>query len=167
MMAASLLSKEHIPQFAMWKSRWASAGVITLASGLVLFEAILRESGDRYFSRLGMVCNLFAAVAWFSYENLSRRTFIADTPDMAELERYFVTLSGLAIVLYGAVLLRTRVLPQWVGWLSIIWGTYWPMRMFIVNHIAPWMPSLIPVLFGILLLLPSHQKTSQSEQMTI
>lgn len=62
--AASLLSKENIPEFTVWKSRWASAGMITTAAGLVLLEAILREAGDCYFSRLGMVCYLFAAVAW-------------------------------------------------------------------------------------------------------
>jgi len=68
----------------------------------------------------------------------------------------FVLLAFLAEALFGAALLRTGLLPAWIGWVTVIWNLAWmiilplarPQEMY-----YPWLHYVAPLLIGIGLLV--------------
>jgi hypothetical protein len=65
----------------------------------------------------------------------------------------YTVLTALAISLYGAAFLQTRVLPSWVGWLAIVYGIGELTMLLLTGDVAPLLHYAMPFLFGILLLL--------------
>jgi hypothetical protein len=122
------------------------AAVVTNALGLALLESLLRDAGERVFSRLGLIGFLIGAALAVVAEAL----LLDGSGDaIYTLNRVYVVLAFLSQAAYGGALLRTALLPTWVGRMTIAWnlgafavllavnvGTgpdYYP----ILHHIAP------------------------------
>jgi hypothetical protein len=133
------------------------ASVIVSALGFVMLEAVLQAAGDRVFAHLGMFGFLFGAVLVVVAEAL---TLDGQQAPYA-LALSYQTLAFLSQAAYGVSLLRTRLLPRWVGLASIVWNIGWLVVATVVNfHYIPALYALMPLLFGILLLLPRYQATT-------
>jgi hypothetical protein len=79
----------------------------------------------------------------------------------------FVIYSVLAqsgIVAYGAALLSTRVLPQWLGWTSIVFSLVGLSLLAFTGDAPPFMYYLMPIVMGILLLRRSRVPSEQDER---
>lgn len=137
------------------KSNLASAGMAVTALGLVPLEACLRAAGDRTLSRLGMVSFLLAAGMWLVVEAhaLGGRGWVYP------LERNYVLLSCFSMGCYGGALLRTKLLPLPVAWLSLVWGIVW-LGVGLFTFLPPLVANLVSLPIGILLLLQRYQAST-------
>jgi hypothetical protein len=121
-----VVSQNHlaIPNWARsidrhaWERNLVSAGVAVTLFGLVILEAMLRQAGDTILSRLGLVSFTLGTVMWLTVNalNLDRGGWVA------ELETYFIVFAFLATAFYSGAILRTRLLPVWIGVVSILWS---------------------------------------------
>ena len=84
-------------------------------------------------------------------------------PWIFELEQNYVVLACFALVAYGWAILRTEVLPRWLGWAAIGWSVVWAVLYLSRIVEAPLGPNLITFLFGLLLFRrrPSGPRTTQ------
>jgi len=67
----------------------------------------------------------------------------------------FVVLAFLGQAAFGAAILRTGLLPAWVGWATILWNLAWLVVLPIArpdNMYYPWLHYVAPLLIGIALL---------------
>jgi len=147
------------------------ATVITLA-GVTLFTLVLRDAGDRVLSALGLVAYLFGAVLWTVHLGFRLTVMIWAAQELTRtgmappwyepwrtwaglLFGIYHVLAYLALVAYGAAVLKTALLARWVGWICIILALVW-LPFFgapLAIHVVPW-------LLGVLLLRHrSQQKT--------
>ncbi len=133
------------PLFVLTRSLILAA-VVTNALGLALLESLLRDAGERVLSRLGLIGFLIGAALAVVAEALllDGSGYLIYT-----LNRVYVVLAFLSQAAYGGALLRTRLLPIWVGRMTIAWNLgcfavllavnvgsgpdYYP----ILHHIAP------------------------------
>jgi D-alanyl-lipoteichoic acid acyltransferase DltB (MBOAT superfamily) len=65
----------------------------------------------------------------------------------------FTMLTALATVIYGWALLRTRLLPTWMGWLAVVYGVMEIAVLIFTGDLPPFCQYIIPLVFGITLLL--------------
>ncbi|MBI4483028.1 MAG: hypothetical protein HY652_09075 [Acidobacteria bacterium] len=148
------------------------ATVISLA-GLTFFTLVLREAGDRFLSILGLVAFLFGAVFWVTHLAFRLTVMVSAAQEMARtavpppwyepwyrwsglLFGIYHVLAYLALVAYGAAVLKTALLARWVGWICIIFALV-SLPFFgapLAIHVVPW-------LLGVFLLQHrSQQKTN-------
>jgi len=147
--AAFLYGDGTYPAGHAWQSNALTVGLVLTLLGLTAFQVVLTDSGDRLLARLGTIAYLVGVVLWI----------VGDAIDLAggrfifELERDYVVLACLAIAAFGTAILRTRILPRWVGGIAVVWAVGW--TVLYLNRIAeaPLGPNLIPALFGLVLLL--------------
>ena len=146
--AAFLYGNGAYPAGHAWQSNALTVGLLLTLLGLTAFQVVLTDSGDRLLARLGTIAYLVGVVLWI----------VADAIDLAtgrfiyELERDYVVLACLTIAAFGAAILRTHILPRWVGGMALVWAIVW--TVLYLNRIAeaPLGPNLIPALFGVELL---------------
>jgi hypothetical protein len=70
-----------------------------------------------------------------------------------------------ALVAYGGAILSTRLLPHWVGWLSILYGLAGLMlATFTGGNVPPFLNHLIPIVIGVLLLLRWSQVSPEQDK---
>ncbi len=154
--------------------RWGTilfmSGVVVTALGLALFTSLLRDAGDQVFSEVGLVAFLFGAVLWVIA--LAFRLSIdpwagQETAKTAVIPAFYVPLTrwtGVlfaiytvlafsALAAYGVAVLCTPVLPQWVGWISIVYGLAGLGLFGLTGDSYPFLHHLMPLVIGILLLL--------------
>lgn len=141
------------PGYYQWE-RWSIiSGFITLALGLVALSGLLRSTGDPLFSdvgltafAIGVVVLAVAEVSWVTAAGLPDRL-------TGSLVRIFVVLSFVAQAAFGAALLKTGLLPGWLGWTTVIWNLGWLALMLGARDpYYPFMHLQLPLLAGILLL---------------
>jgi hypothetical protein len=68
----------------------------------------------------------------------------------------FIVLAFVGQAVFGAALLRTGLLPGWVGWATILWNLGWLVILPIArpaDMYYPWLHYVAPLLIGIALLL--------------
>jgi len=143
------------PAVGLLKSNLLSAGMVVTALGLVLLEACLRAAGDRVLSRLGMVSFLLAAGLWLVAEALS----LGGRGWVYPLERDYLLFSCFSMACYGGALLRTKLLPLPVAWLSLVWGIVW-LGVGLLAFLPPLIANLVSLPIGILLLLRRYQAST-------
>ncbi len=119
--------------------------------GLTLLEGMLEAAGDSILAPSGMALLLIGAgvVIFAETFSISRQEWIY-APTVA-----FVVLAFLAQALFGAALLRTGLLPAWVGWVTILWNLGWLVVLPIArpkDMYYPWLHYVAPLLIGIGLL---------------
>ena len=145
-------------------------GVVMTTASLVLFTQLLRAAGDPGFSQVALFAFAFGAMPWVI--NLAARLTVdpwagnalATTGSVPEayapislwtgaLFIIYTILSFVGLMLYGGAILSTHMLPQWSGWLAIVYGAA-GLGIFAIAHDAPpFMHYLTPIVFGVLLLL--------------
>jgi hypothetical protein len=76
----------------------------------------------------------------------------------------YTILAFSALAAYGGAILSTRVLPHWVGWLSIIYSLAGlVLAGFTAGNVPPFLHHLMPILMGVLLLLGRSRVPSEQE----
>lgn len=147
-----LIPVQAVPGYFQWEMTLIGGGVLVTALGLAVLQPLLAEAGDRILSRLGMCAILVGAGLWLVSEANG-----LDGDGWVHLEREYLLLSCFSMACYGGALLRTRLLPRWVAWLSLAWGVVWLVRaLFAVVPPLPLPPLIahvVPLVLGLTLLL--------------
>jgi hypothetical protein len=147
------------------------AGSLVTPLGLALLTRLLWEAGDRTWSYLGLLTELVGSVFWILYLSVALGLFPLagqDTATTGAIPSYvavvgaltaplylmFTVLVWVTLLAYGTALLRTRVLPHWLGWVTI------PYAVLTLPG-APIAHYLLPAVYGILLLLPRRVPRKQ------
>ena len=68
----------------------------------------------------------------------------------------FIVLAFLGEAIFGAAILRTGLMPPWVGWTTIIWNLAWLVILPFArpqNMYYPWLHYIAPLIIGIMLLV--------------
>jgi hypothetical protein len=165
----------------LWQ--WASilfiGGTIVTILGLALLTMQLRDAGDRAFSQLGLLAFALGAVLWFidvafrlsvdlwAAQEIARTAAIPDyyvplTRWTHTLFNIHTTLSLAALLAYGGALLTTRVLPHWVGWLTIVYALAGSGVLAYTHDFVPLVHYLLTIVIGILLLLRRSELPARS-----
>jgi hypothetical protein len=135
------------------------AAVVTNALGLALLESLLRDAGERVLSRVALIAFLIAAVLAVVQEAL-----LLDGREYVDpLDRVHVVLAFLSQSAFGGALLRTRLLPTWVGRMTVAWNLGWFALLLVVSvgnrpDYYPVLHYFAPLLIGIELI--RHRRSS-------
>ena len=139
-------------RYLIWERGFVIAALLAAVLGLTLLEGMLEAAGDTILAPSGMALLLIGSAVIIMAEaySLSRQEWIY-APTVV-----FVVLAFLAQALFGAALLRTGLLPGWMGWATILWNLGWLVVLPIVrpkDMYYPWLHYVAPLLIGIGLLI--------------
>ncbi len=158
------------PTLWQWNNILFISGVVVTILGLILLTMLFRDAGDRAFSQLGLVAFVFGAVLWviilafrlsidpWAAQETARTAVLPDfyvplTLWTHALLLIYTILAFSALAAYGAAMLSTRMLPHWVGWLTISYSLAGLGLLAATGDAPPLLHHLLPLLMGILLLL--------------
>lgn len=179
---AALLLIAAQPSLTQWSFSSFIGGSIVTPLGLAMLTRLLRDAGDRTCSQLALIAALFGAVLWVTDLALSlgisllaaqetARTGVVPgyyAPFQATTQPLFVIYTMLtfaAVLAYGGAVLNTRVLPRWVGWVTIVYTLLNLVAAgFAGGNAAPAVHYLMPMVMGILLLLQRYQIPAGSQR---
>ncbi len=138
--------------YLIWERSLVMAGFVVSALGFLLLSRLLETAGDGVLAPIGLAIFLIGTVLVLAAETfaLSRQEWIY-APIVA-----FVVLAFVGQAVFGASILRTGLLPGWVGWATIVWNLAWLVILPIARPkdvYYPWLHHVAPVLIGIWLLL--------------
>jgi hypothetical protein len=120
-------------------SGWIAASLLSLA-GFNLLTILLQREGEKSLSGVGLTAMIFATVllvleatihlafgAWAGDEFLrtgSEPVLYSVFFEWSSviLQRVYVSVGYLSLVLFGWSILQTAWLPDWTGWMTIAWG---------------------------------------------
>jgi hypothetical protein len=107
--------------YLRWERDSVFASILVAVLGLVLLERMLQSTGDTISTPLGMVTFFTCAVLVIVAENhfLNKLEWL-----YAPIVVYFF-LVFLSQAAFGVALLQTGLLPEWIGWATIIWNLTW------------------------------------------
>lgn len=134
---ALLLTAAQPSLFQLSMSLFIGGSIVT-PLGLAMLTKLLRDAGDRTFSSLGLIAALFGAVLWVIYLGVFLRLGLLagqETARTGVVPGYYVLVNATtqplfviytlltfaAVLAYRGELLNTRVLPHWVGWVTIVY----------------------------------------------
>jgi hypothetical protein len=149
-------------------------GSIVTPLGLAMLTRLLWDAGDRTWSYLGLITELVGSVIWIIYIGVSLGTVLLAGQDTAKtgvvpsyyaavgeltapLYAIFSVLVCVTLLAYSGALLRTRVLPHWLGWVTIPYA-------LVTLPAAPIAHYLLPAVYGILLLLPRRAPLTRDQR---
>lgn len=139
-------------RYLLWERGIVMAALLTLIAGLVVLERMLEAAGDQVFAPVGMVVFLIGSALILVAETLSLSGQAwADGPTIL-----FVVLAFVGQAVLGAAVLRTGLLPGWVGWFAILWSLLWLVVLPIArprDMYYPWLHYIVPLATGIALLV--------------
>jgi hypothetical protein len=118
----------------------------------VLLERMLEAAGDTILAPLAMVTFLIGAVIVIVAETLQ----LSGQESVYSPIVVYVVLAFLAQAVFGVSLLRTGLLPGWVGWATVIWNLAWLVALSILSPRDIYYPALhhaAPLMIGIALLV--------------
>jgi MFS family permease len=165
--------------FHRWSSwQWGQilfciAVVMTLL-GFARLTSILRDAGNRTFSSSGLIA-LVLATGFFLVDMTFRRsieywaaqetvrTQVVPTLYLqlslwgTAIFQVYTALTFFAAFMYGAALVSTRILPRWLGWVIMAYTLAWGALFTFLGDMPPFVHYLLPIVMGILLLLPRYQ----------
>ena len=141
------------PWFFQWERGLILSGFLVTALGLAGLKRLLQQAGDPLLADVGLtayglgaVLLVLVEVAWLT---------AAGWPDRltGTLTRIFVMLSFVAQATFGVAVLRTGLLPPWLGWTTVIWHLAWLVLMLGARDpYYPFMHLQLPLLAGLWLL---------------
>ena len=65
----------------------------------------------------------------------------------------YVTFVNASMAVYGWAFLRTKILPRWIGWTTLIWSSAWLIVAVVTQDTLPATFLVLPLLFGVALLV--------------
>jgi hypothetical protein len=138
--------------YLIWERGFVMAAILTATLGLTLLERLLESAGDGVLAPSGWVIFLIGAVVVIVAEAF----FISQRTQAYAPVVVFVALAFLGQALFGAALLRTGLLPAWIGWATILWSIFWLVALPIArpqDMYYPWLHYVAPLLIGVSLLV--------------
>lgn len=139
-------------RYLVWERGSVIAALLVAVLGFTLLDRLLEAAGDRILAPSAMAILLIGVGVVIFGETyfISRQEWIY-APIVV-----FVILAFLAQAAFGAALLRTGLLPGWIGWATILWNLGWLIVLPIASPkdmYYPWLHYAAPLLIGIALLL--------------
>lgn len=165
-----------------WSFSLFISGIIVTLLGLAMLTTLLRDAGDRTFSYLALIVSLFGDVLMVIYlavplgivPSAAQETvrtgvvpgyYVQLTLWTQPLFVIYTILAFSALAAYGGAILSTRVLPHWVGWLSIVYGLAGlVLAGFTAGNVPPFVHHLVPIVIGVLLLLRRSRVPSEKDE---
>jgi hypothetical protein len=186
-----LVIPAHLSQL-QWSLSLFITGLLLTIFGLAMFTGLLQDAGDHRFSLTALVILIFGGalmVVDLAFGLGVDPVAAQATASTGAIPDYYLALNQwtnvlfviytilafVALVCYGGAVLSSHVLPHWVGWLMIVYGLAGlGLTGVTAGNVPPFLQHLLPILLGVLLLLPpakSHSKkiehvAQQSEQVT-
>ena len=165
------LVHEH-PRPWFWATFSFIGAILVTLFGLGLLANLLRAAGDPGFADVGLLAFAVGAVLWVIHlaERLTVHPWAGRElkatgviPDVYTalstwtwaLFVIFTILAFGGMMAFGGAILATSVLPQWLGWATIIYSAAGLVILAITRDALPIMHHLMPFVIGIVLLLPS------------
>ena len=141
----------NTPSFFLWERSFVIAALLAALLSFTLLKRVLEAAGDGILASMALVLFFVAAILAVVAETMS---FPSDDIVYPPIVAY-VVLSFLGQAIFGLALLRTGLLPTWVGWVTVIWSL--AMLVFLVvtkpqDMYYPWLHYIAPLLIGIALL---------------
>ncbi len=138
--------------YLYWERGLVMAAILAAALGFVLLERLLGAAGEQIFSTLGLTIFLIGTTLALAAESfgLSQKEYLY--PPLV----VFVVLAFLGQAAFGTAILRSGLLPAWVGWATVVWNLGWLVILPIArpqDMYYPWLHYVAPVMIGISLLV--------------
>jgi len=138
--------------YLFWERGLVIAAVVVLTLGFALLERMLAGAGEMILAHLAMVTFFTGAMLILVAETLALSK--CDFPSAPAV--VYIVLAFLSQAAFGAALLRSGLLPEWIGWATIVWNLAWLVILPVArpqNMYYPWLHHVAPLLIGIGLLL--------------
>ena len=146
------------------------SGTLLTVAGLAGLTDTLEGSGTVWLARISLLAFVIAAVLWvilltfrltvdpWAGEHLARTNTMPDTYEplrlwIGPLFVIYTVLMFLGLALLGVAVLGASLLPQWCGWLAIVYGIAGLGLLAAFRDAPPLLHYLTPLLFGVLLLI--------------
>ena len=157
-------------------------GSIVAPLGLAILTKVLRDAGDRTFSSLGLIAALFGAVLMVIFLSVSLGLGLLagqETARTGMVTGYYALVSAAtqpllviytlltfaAVFAYAGALLNTRVLPRWVGWVTIVYTLLNLLTTVSSGGVAaPLVHYVMPMVIGTLLLRRLQVASEQDDR---
>lgn len=138
-------------RYLVWERGFVIAALLAAVLGFTLLDRLLEAAGDGVLAPSGWVILVIgAAVVIFGETYMISRQEWIYAPIVV-----FVILAFLGQAVFGAALLRTALLPGWIGWATIVWNLAWLIILPIArpqDMYYPWLHYAAPLVIGIALL---------------
>jgi hypothetical protein len=138
--------------YLVWERGLVIAALVVLILGLAMLERMLAAAGETILAPLAMVTFFTGAILILVAETLALSKY--DFPYAPTL--VYIVLAFLSQAAFGAALLRSGLLPGWIGWATILWNLGWLVILPAArpqNMYYPWLHHIAPLLIGIGLLV--------------
>jgi hypothetical protein len=162
-----------------WSSAWWAAGSVFNVFGFGLLAVMFRRNDENILGEIAMLCFALGAILWLAamtYRMGLEPLVIELADDANELPEWFkpieawslsmmlfyLVLAYTAIGISGWAQLRSDLVPDWVGWFSLIFGTGAALSMVMgIPRLPgtdysifglPILPHLPPLIMGFALL---------------
>jgi len=138
--------------YLIWERGFVIAALLMSVLGLTLLGRMLEAAGDSIVAPSGMAIFLIGSIVALTGETI----FLSKQEWLYALFVVFVILAFLGQAAFGASILRTELLPVWVGWATMIWNLAWLVILPIArpqDMYYPWLHYVAPVIIGISLLV--------------
>jgi len=137
--------------YLFWERGLVMGAILAATLGFVLLTQLLEAAGDKIVSPLAMVVFLLATGLVLAAESFGLKLHdYLYAPIVV-----FVVLAFLGQAAFGVSILRTGFLPEWVGWVTVIWNVAWLVILPIArpqDMYYPWLHYVAPLVIGIALL---------------
>jgi hypothetical protein len=136
----------------MWERGFMIAAAVINVMGFVALESLLRNAGDSIIARLALTAYLLATAVLLTAEG----SFLNNHEWVYSQVVLYAVLAFLAQAAFGAALLRTGLVPAWLGWATILWNLSWLAFFTIIRPPDVYYPVLhhaAPLIIGIALLV--------------
>lgn len=163
-----------------WASAWWATGSVLSVFGFGLMAVLFRRTDESMLGEIALFCFLLGGMLWLvamTYRMGVEPLAIDAVRDTNELPAWFksveawslyimifyLVLAYSAVGILGGALLRTDLLPDWVGWFSLVFGASAALSMiFSVPRLPgteysifglPILPHLPTLIIGVMLLV--------------
>jgi hypothetical protein len=127
--------------------------------GFTLLTQVLRDAGARIPPSLGLISCAVATVFVVFHE---MNAVAIGREEQGEFAGFYTVLAFAAQAVYGVALLRTALLPRWLGSLTIMYNVGWFAGFYVLNY--PYGPGyyplwhlMMPFVIGTALALPGDR----------
>jgi hypothetical protein len=165
------LVHEH-PRPWFWATLSFIGAILVALFGLGLLANLLHDAGDPGFANVGLLAFAVGAMLWVIHlaerltvhpwagKELASKRVIPDIYTALSTWTWamfliFTVLAFVGVMAFGGAILASSLLPHWLGWAAIIYSALGLVILAITRDALPIMHHLMPLVFGIVLLLPS------------